>query len=158
MVEINSTTKSGFLHYNLIHCFFHLTPLEVNFSHPLGSTVTPMMSSSNMMSMLSLDLSTYWSTSSFSSADRTGQIRLSTPSPISHSGPKLQSKNIQVRLISFKQTLRELQAITTSNSSSESSLSLTVLLLVFDQIIDKLGDYPLLDNFQCVKFLSSFLA
>src|SRR6266498_3053263 len=102
VVEINSTTKSGFLHYNLIHCFFHLTPLEVNFSHPLGSTVTPMMSSSNMMSMLSLDLSTYWSTSSFSSADRTGQIRLSTPSPISHSGPKPQSKNVQVRLISFK--------------------------------------------------------
>ncbi len=40
-MELNSNLKGGFLHYNLNHCFSHITPLEVNFPHPLGSTVGP---------------------------------------------------------------------------------------------------------------------
>ncbi len=39
VVESNSTMKGWFLHYTLNHCFFHITTLKVNFSHPLGLTV-----------------------------------------------------------------------------------------------------------------------
>ena len=34
-----STTKGSFLHYHLIHHFFHITSLKVNFSHLFEFTV-----------------------------------------------------------------------------------------------------------------------
>ena len=108
------------------------------------------MSSSE--TMLAFDSSCYSTRSSSYISNRTyGQIRLSTP-PRVISGPKSETSD---GLISFEKAWKQLQGITSSDSSS---LSLAVSPTIFDQIINKLGDYPELDNFQCVKILSFFLA